>query len=246
MIEQLARKACDPRSGDDDQRGAACGPTSQRLKAAGLHRLTISLDTLQRDRFVKLARFDELPRVLAGIDAAVDPFPGFKIDTVIIRGVNDDEIISLLEFAKARRRGDSVHRVHGRRRRHELVDVAGRVARGDARDDLRRTTARSNRCAKSSSAPADRYRLADGTVFGIIASTTEPFCRSCDRSRLTADGVWYLCLYATRGVDLRGPLRGGVSDETLRELITSVWHARTDRGAESAAVDCAIDHRSYR
>ena len=85
---------------------------------------------------------------------------------------------------------------------------------------------------ESSSAPADRYRLPDGTVFGIIASTTEPFCRSCDRSRLTADGVWYLCLYASRGIDLRGPLRGGVSDEALRDLITSVWHARTDRGAE--------------
>ena len=86
---------------------------------------------------------------------------------------------------------------------------------------------------ETSSAPADRYRLPDGTTFGIIASTTEPFCRSCDRSRLTADGVWYLCLYAARGVDLRGPLRGGVSDEALRDLITSVWHARTDRGAEN-------------
>jgi cyclic pyranopterin phosphate synthase len=69
-------------------------------------------------------------------------------------------------------------------------------------------------------------------VFGIIASTTEPFCRSCDRSRLTADGLWYLCLYAARGIDLRGPLRGGAGDDALRELITSVWHARTDRGAE--------------
>src|SRR5688572_1540990 len=72
------------------------------LKAAGLHRLTVSLDTLQRDRFIKLARYDELPRVLAGIDAAVDPFPGFKLDSVIIRGVNDDEILPLLEFAKVR------------------------------------------------------------------------------------------------------------------------------------------------
>jgi cyclic pyranopterin phosphate synthase len=86
---------------------------------------------------------------------------------------------------------------------------------------------------ESSSAPADRFRLPDGTAFGIIASTTAPFCRSCDRSRLTADGVWYLCLYAARGVDLRGPLRGGVSDAGLRDLITSVWRARTDRGAET-------------
>ena len=104
---------------------------------------------------------------------------------------------------------------------------------GHARRRSRRITAPIEPLREAASAPADRYRLPDGTVFGIIASTTEPFCRSCDRSRLTADGVWYLCLYAARGVDLRGPLRGGVSDEALRDLITSVWHARTDRGAEN-------------
>jgi GTP 3',8-cyclase len=69
-------------------------------------------------------------------------------------------------------------------------------------------------------------------VFGIISSTTEPFCRSCDRSRLTADGTWYLCLYATRGMDLRRPLRAGASPAELAALITSGWQARTDRGAE--------------
>jgi cyclic pyranopterin phosphate synthase len=77
-------------------------PNVADLKAAGLHRLTISLDTLRRERFIKLARYDELPRVLSGIDAAVDTFPGFKLDTVIIRGVNDDEVISLLDFARLR------------------------------------------------------------------------------------------------------------------------------------------------
>jgi cyclic pyranopterin phosphate synthase len=83
------------------------------------------------------------------------------------------------------------------------------------------------------SAPADRFRLADGTVFGIISSTTEPFCRDCDRSRLTADGMWYLCLYATRGTDLRAPLRGGASPEELASLISTVWQKRVDRGAEA-------------
>src|SRR5207244_5899779 len=83
-----------------------------------------------------------------------------------------------------------------------------------------------------SSAPARRYRLADGTVFGIIASTTAPFCSDCDRSRLTADGLWYLCLYAMRGIDLRGPLRGGASNAQLKALVTGGWSARTDRGAE--------------
>jgi len=83
-----------------------------------------------------------------------------------------------------------------------------------------------------SSAPAERYRLPDGTVFGVIASTTEPFCASCDRSRLTADGLWLLCLYARGGLDLRRPLRRGASPEELLNLIATVWTMRADRGAE--------------
>src|SRR5713226_9919707 len=85
---------------------------------------------------------------------------------------------------------------------------------------------------EESSAPADRFRLPDGRVFGIISSTTEPFCRACDRSRLTADGLWYLCLYAARGVDLRRPLRAGASREDLLALLRATWQGRTDRGAE--------------
>jgi cyclic pyranopterin phosphate synthase len=83
-----------------------------------------------------------------------------------------------------------------------------------------------------SSAPADRYRLSDGTTFGIISSTTEPFCDSCDRSRLTADGLWYLCLYASHGTDLRRPLRSGASADQLAQLIRATWEIRSDRGAE--------------
>jgi len=82
------------------------------------------------------------------------------------------------------------------------------------------------------SAPADRYALPDGTTFGIIASTTDPFCRTCDRSRLTADGMWYLCHYATRGLDLRAPLRAGASTDELKALIAQGWSGRTDKGAE--------------
>jgi cyclic pyranopterin phosphate synthase len=207
-------------------------PAVADLKAAGLRRLTISLDTLQRDRFVKLARFDELSRVLAGIDAAVDVFPGFKIDTVMMRGVNDDELIPLLDFARAR--GAEIRFI-------EYMDVGGAttwsmnqvVSRQDMLTTIAAHYGSVEPIQETSSAPAERYRLPDGTVFGIIASTTEPFCKSCDRSRLTADGLWYLCLYGARGIDLRGPLRGGVSDEALRELITGVWRARTDRGAEA-------------
>jgi cyclic pyranopterin phosphate synthase len=231
LIERLSRKSA-IRDLAMTTNAVLLAPNVKQLKRAGLHRLTISLDTLQRDRFVKLARFDELPRVLAGIDSAVDTFPGFKMDTVMMRGVNDDELIALLDFAKAR--GAEIRFI-------EYMDVGGAtnwsMSQVVSRDDMLKTIAAHYGAAaplrEGGSAPADRYRLPDGTVFGIIASTTEPFCRSCDRSRLTADGVWYLCLYAARGVDLRGPLRGGVSDEALRDLITSVWHARTDRGAEN-------------
>ena len=231
LIERLARKPA-IRDLAMTTNAVLLKPNVDALKAAGLHRLTISLDTLQRERFKKLARYDELPRVLAGIDAAVDPFPGFKLDSVIIRGTNDDEIIALLDFARARA---------AEIRFIEYMDVGGAttwsmsqvVSRREMLEVIEKHYGPIEPLREESSAPADRYRLPDGTIFGIIASTTEPFCRTCDRSRLTADGVWYLCLYATRGVDLRGPLRGGVSDETLRELITSVWHARTDRGAEA-------------
>jgi cyclic pyranopterin phosphate synthase len=88
---------------------------------------------------------------------------------------------------------------------------------------------------ENTSAPAERFRLTDGTVFGIIASTTTPFCRSCDRSRLTADGFWYLCLYAQAGIDLRQMLRAGAPAEQIVARISAIWRARSDRGAELRA-----------
>jgi len=82
------------------------------------------------------------------------------------------------------------------------------------------------------SAPAQRFRLPDGGIFGIIPSTTTPFCSTCDRSRVTADGMWYRCLYATAGTDLRKPLREGAAPENMRVLIRAGWESRRDRGAE--------------
>ena len=97
---------------------------------------------------------------------------------------------------------------------------------------LSRTYGRIGPVHEGGSAPADRFLLSDGTTFGIISSTTQPFCRTCDRSRLTADGMWYLCLYAARGIDLRQPLRSGATADELRSMITRVWRERADRGAE--------------
>jgi cyclic pyranopterin phosphate synthase len=83
-----------------------------------------------------------------------------------------------------------------------------------------------------SRAPAARFRAKDGTTFGVIASTTRPFCGTCDRARITADGVFFTCLYAESGVDVREPLRAGATDESLWATISETWRARADRGAE--------------
>jgi GTP 3',8-cyclase len=88
------------------------------------------------------------------------------------------------------------------------------------------------RLPRCGSAPADRFVLPDGTKFGIIASTTQPFCRRCDRGRVTTDGMWFLCLYAGTGIDLKRLLRSGSSDQEIAERIRNTWQARTDRGAE--------------
>jgi cyclic pyranopterin phosphate synthase len=202
------------------------------LKEAGLHRVTVSLDTLRPDRFAALTRRRSHAQVLEGIESlARAGFAGTKLDTVVIRGVNDDELADLIEFGK---------RVPAEVRFIEYMDVGGAtrwsmdqvVSRTRMLEALEARYGRIEPVVEETTAPADRYRLPDGTVFGIIASTTAPFCSSCDRSRLTADGMWYLCLYAQRGVDLRGPFRRGASPEELRELIAGGWRRRADRGAE--------------
>ncbi len=202
------------------------------LRAAGLPRITVSLDTLDPERFKALTRFDSLDAVLAGLDQAANAgFDSVKIDTVVIRGVNDDELAPMLE--------------HGRRLRAEVrfieyMDVGGAtrwsmddvVSRQDMLQRLATHYGTVTPVDENTAAPADRFTLPDGTVFGIISSTTEPFCRQCDRSRLTADGRWYRCLYAADGTDLREPLRAGMGAEGLRSLIAETWRARDDRGAE--------------
>jgi cyclic pyranopterin phosphate synthase len=202
------------------------------LRSAGLHRLTVSLDTLDPERFRQLAKFDELPAVLSGIDAAARAgFSSLKIDTVIIRGCNDDELVPLLEYGKS---------VGAEVRFIEYMDVGGAthwsmnavVPRREMLDRLEQAYGPIRPLPGRDSAPAERFALPDGTTFGIIASTTEPFCASCDRSRLTADGLWLLCLYARGGLDLRRPLREGATQDDLVRLISTVWSMRADRGAE--------------
>ena len=206
---------------------------AQNLAAAGLKRLTVSIDTLSAERFEALTRRRDFERVLEGIDAARSSGLGknLKLDTVAIRGVNEDELIPLLEFAGEK---------EAELRFIEYMDVGG-ATRWDmskvvSRDEILQTLnahyGAIEELPRRDAAPADRYLLPDGRSFGIIASTTRPFCGSCDRSRLTADGHWFLCLYAASGFDLRPLLREGGSDDEIRERIQSAWTARSDQGAE--------------
>lgn len=215
---------------------------AQSLRDAGLERVTISLDTLRADRSLAFARNPKHADVLAGVDAArAAGFHDLKLNAVIIRGFNDDEILDLLQYAHER--GAELRFI-------EYMDVGGatRWSRDQvvSRDEITQVIGRRHGAVTpliepGSRAPAERFRLADGTTFGIIASVTAPFCRTCDRSRVTADGTWFRCLYAEDGVDLRAPLRAGASDAELAALISAAWSVRQDRGAELRAALGARD-----
>jgi cyclic pyranopterin phosphate synthase len=202
------------------------------LHAAGLRRVTVSLDTLRPERMLAFAKSARHADVLAGIAAARQAgFGTIKLNAVVIRGFNADELGDLIEFARA----------HAAEVRFiEYMDVGGAtrwspeqvVSRHEMLGMLTRRYGPIEPIAGDSRAPAERFRLADGTSFGIIASTTAPFCRACDRSRLTADGTWLLCLYAAQGTDLRDRVRRGATDDELATLVRETWQARTDRGAE--------------
>jgi len=203
------------------------------LRGAGLMRVTVSLDTLRPERMREFARSARHADVLAGIAAARDAgFERLKLNTVVVRGYNDDELVDLIELGRG----------HAAEVRFiEYMDVGGAtrwsmeqvVSRAEMLDVLSRHYGPIEPLSEpGSTAPAERYRLRDGTTFGIIASTTAPFCRTCDRGRLTADGTWLMCLYAARGLDLRELVRGGATDDEIAARIADSWRGRTDRGAE--------------
>jgi len=202
------------------------------LRAAGLQRVTVSLDTLRPERFEAYTRSKRHGDVLAGIAAArAAGFRPLKVNTVVVRGYNEDELADLIEFGRAH---DAEIRFI------EYMDVGGAtrwsmdqvVSRREMLDALGRRYGAPRPLGAEGPAPAEEFALPDGTRFGIIASTTAPFCRACDRSRVTADGTWYLCLYAATGISLRDALRSGTTDEDVAGLIADTWTGRRDRGAE--------------
>jgi cyclic pyranopterin phosphate synthase len=203
----------------------------EQLAKAGLDRVTLSLDTLSPERFRALTRRDDHASAVAGLQSLrAAGMRGTKVNMVVQRGINDDELCAMLAFSQEN---------EFELRFIEYMDVGGAtkwsadrvVSQASILEHIQKDFGAVKVIEGRASAPAQRFELADGTRFGIIPSTTEPFCGACDRSRLTADGLWFLCLYARDGINLRDPLRAGANADELTELLTSVWSKRSDRGA---------------
>src|SRR3954454_12416428 len=195
--------------------GATFRLLAQELRTAGLQRVNVSLDTLDPERFRQITRRADLHRVLDGITAAQEAgFAPVKVNCVVERGVNDDEIVALADWG--RREGVEVRFIEfmpldgsGAWERSVVVSQDEIVAAIDAAFPLEPVGARG-------AAPADRWRYRDGAgVVGVIPTVTKPFCGDCDRVRLTAEGRFRTCLFETREFDLRAMLRGGASDDAL-------------------------------
>ena len=210
--------------------GALLAEQAAALYDAGLHRINVSIDTLKHDRFQTLTKRGNLDDVLAGVAAAKSAgMSPIKVNAVVIRGINDDEILDLVDYA----------RTNGLEMRFiEYMDVGNSNAWSldktvtkkeilhtvNSRFPLREV-GRAN-----GSAPAVDYEFLDGAgELGIIGSVTEPFCSSCTRVRLTADGKLVTCLFAESGFDLKKLLRGGISDDDIASSIQNLWTARVDR-----------------
>lgn len=228
---RVSSGAASPRAGGRPElaittNGTQLRRTAGELRSAGLDRLNVSLDTLRPDRFVRITRRDGLADVLDGIEAALAAgYAPVKINVVVERGVNDDEIVDLARFG--RRDGVEVRFIE-----FMPLDAAGRWSRDRVvgQDEIVEAIDRTFPLVKipgRGAAPADRWRYADGAgVVGVIPSVTRPFCADCDRLRLTADGQLRTCLFATTEVDLRTPMRAGASDDDLAARIEAAVAAK--------------------
>ena len=199
--------------------GATLRLLADDLKSAGLSRINISLDTLQSEKFLKITRRDHLANVLDGIDSAIQAgFAPVKINAVIQRGVNDDEILALANFGRDKK-------VEVRFIEFMPLDAQGQWQRNDVvgQDEIVATINNVyplEQVAARGAAPADRWRYLDGAgTIGVIPSVTKPFCGDCDRVRLTAEGQFRTCLFSTTEFDLRAMLRGTATDDAIASEI---------------------------
>ena len=206
------------------------------LRAAGLRRLTVSVDSLDDATFRAMNDVDfPVHRVLRGIDAALAAgFAPIKINMVVKRGVNDREIAAMAERFRGR---DFILRFieymdvgnSNGWRLDDVVPAAEIIAR------LGETVPLEPLAPNYAGEVARRFRQRDGGEIGVITSVTQPFCGDCTRARLSADGQLYTCLFASHGHDLRTPLRAGASDAEMAAIISAVWRARDDRYSEIRA-----------
>jgi cyclic pyranopterin phosphate synthase len=210
--------------------GATLGLLAADLRQAGLDRVNISCDSLRADRFAEITKRDALSRVLDGIVAAKEAGLPVKLNCVLMRGVNDDEIVDFATFGRAA--GVGVRFIEFMPLDAQGAWTADRVV--PSAEVLERIAATYPiEPVAHGPEPADRFRYVDGSAasggeeVGVIASVTRPFCGDCDRVRMTADGQFFTCLFALDGHDVRGVLRGGGSDDdvagVLRDAVGAKW-----------------------
>lgn len=214
---------------------------AQPLKDAGLHRITASLDAMDDATHRAISDTDvPVERVFEGIEAAAAAgFEQIKVNTVLRRGINDDQVEPLAEYG----------REHGLTMRWiEYMDVGGAagwrldevVPAAEVIDRIHAKWPLEARPPKTPGQVAETWDYLDGAgTVGVIASVTRPFCRTCSRARLSSVGEVFTCLFATKGTDLRSLVREGADDDALREAITSIWSTRTDRYSEERTATTA-------
>ena len=210
--------------------GALLAERIDALHQAGLCRINISVDTLDADKFKRMTKRGDLTKVLEGIFAAQRTgLAPIKLNAVVERGVNDDDILPLVEFSRA----------HGFGMRFiEYMDVGNSnnwtstklVSKKEIIETIHARYPLREVGRHQGSAPSVDYEFVDGHGdIGVIASVTEPFCSSCTRIRLTADGKIVACLFSQAGYDVKARLRGGASDAEITEFLAHLWSGRTDR-----------------
>ncbi len=224
--------------------GMLLAPVAQTLVDAGLQRVTISLDSLDEDVFLKMSGGrGDLGTVMEAIDAAAEAgLAPIKINVVVERAVNDHTVLDLLDHFRGT--GHIVRLIEymdvGNRngwRMDQVVPSRELLEQVEARWPLRRVD------RNYPGEVARRYEYADGQgEIGFISSVTEPFCGSCSRARLSSDGMLYTCLFANQGTDLREPLRNNADDDELADILSRIWLQRADRYSELRRPDVAEHH----
>ena len=230
--------------------GALLADRVDALKQAGLRRVNISIDTLDADKFKRMTKRGDLKKVLEGIFAAkTTGLAPIKLNAVVERGVNDDDILPLVEFS--RQNGFGIRFIEymdvgnsNQWTSAKLVPKKEIIEKIHARYPLREVG------RQKGSAPSVDYEFVDGRGdLGVIASVTEPFCSSCTRIRITADGKIVTCLFSQLGYDVKSRLRSGAPDAEISDFIADIWRARTDRYSAQrleALKSSSYDPKSHR